>query len=200
MADLEYRFLDGALQNRSEDLENGALTGNVIQYGVLSEDLGGFRERFSPGSFKDILSREDLDVRLLHSHDTGSVLGRTPNTLQFIEDQQGLSFRASLPDTSLGRDTLTLIKRGDLTGTSLGFIPKEVSWDEVDGQVIRTIEEVSFFPEVSIVAFPAYSSNTVSPETQRSLDLYLRSKQPSQAKLARKEYLLVQAKRLNIGG
>ena len=53
-----------------------ALSGVAIVYGALSEDLGGYRETFLPGS-----AELADDLLILFSHDARTVLGRsTANT------------------------------------------------------------------------------------------------------------------------
>lgn len=135
-----------------------------------SEPIGGrFTEYVAPGAFKRSLSTRN-DVKLLWNHDTGQVLGSTrAGTLQLVEDAQGLKAIATLPDTQLGRDTATLIKRGDVANMSFGFsVPVGGdSWNS-DGNV-RTLNSVRLH-EVSIVSFPAYQATSVSVRSNINAD------------------------------
>lgn len=45
------------------------------------------------------------------------------------------------------------LKNGDITGFSVGYIPTEVDWKEVDGRRIRVIKKAKLM-EGSVVAFP----------------------------------------------
>lgn len=138
------------------------IRGTVIQYGAVSVELGGFRETFARGSL-DTVMQSGPDLRLLNDHDTGRLLGRSSSgTLRTILDDAGLRFEAQLPDTTEGRDTLTLIKRGDLTGVSFGFRVSEDEWQNTDEGLFRTVTEVESLVEVSLVAFPAYESNILA--------------------------------------
>jgi HK97 family phage prohead protease len=118
-----------------------------------------FIERIAPGAFsKSLKSRND--IKLLWNHDTGIVLGSTrAGTLRLVEDSFGLKAIASLPDTQAGRDASVLLKRGDVSAMSFGFtVPQGGdSWDKTGN--VRTLNRVSLH-EVSLVAFPAYSSTT----------------------------------------
>ena len=118
-----------------------------------------FIERIAPGAFsKSLKSRND--IKLLWNHDTGIVLGSTrAGTLKLVEDSFGLKAVASLPDTQAGRDAAVLLKRGDVSAMSFGFtVPMGGdSWDKTGN--VRTLNRVSLH-EVSLVAFPAYSSTT----------------------------------------
>jgi HK97 family phage prohead protease len=135
-----------------------------------SEPIGGhFTEYVAPGAFKRSLSSRN-DVKLLWNHDTGQVLGSTrAGTLQLVEDAQGLKAIATLPDTQLGRDTATLIKRGDVANMSFGFsVPVGGDSWNAEGNV-RTLNSVRLH-EVSIVSFPAYQATTVSVRSNISAD------------------------------
>lgn len=133
-----------------------------------------FIERIQRGAFKKTLQSRN-EIKLLWNHDAGQVLGSLrAGTLRLYEDNHGLRVEADLPDTQLGRDTATLLKRGDVSAMSFGFtVPKGGdSWNQ-DGTE-RTLKSVRLF-EVSIVAWPAYSA-TQGTATVRSFDkLALRS-------------------------
>jgi HK97 family phage prohead protease len=118
-----------------------------------------FIERIAPGAFRKSLQSRN-DIKLLWNHDTGIVLGSTrAGTLRLVEDSFGLKAIASLPDTQAGRDASVLLKRGDVSAMSFGFtVPQGGdSWDKTGN--VRTLNRVSLH-EVSLVAFPAYSSTT----------------------------------------
>jgi HK97 family phage prohead protease len=118
-----------------------------------------FIERIAPGAFERSLKSRN-DIKLLWNHDTGIVLGSTrAGTLRLMEDSFGLKAVATLPDTQAGRDASVLLKRGDVSAMSFGFtVPTGGdSWDRTGN--VRTLNRVSLH-EVSLVAFPAYSSTT----------------------------------------
>ena len=144
-----------------EDGEKRTIAGYAAKFNLLSEDLGFFREKIKPGAFASSISG---DIRALWSHNTDLVLGRTRNnTLRLQEDSEGLFFELDLPDTQLGRDTFTTIKRGDVSGMSFGFMVRKDSWERGTNGApdIRTLEDVELF-EVSPTAFPAYPQTDVS--------------------------------------
>jgi HK97 family phage prohead protease len=127
-----------------------------------------FIERIAPGAFRGSLKHRN-DIKILWNHDTGSILGSTrAGTLELVEDSRGLKVRAQLPNTTLGRDTAELLRRGDVNAMSFGFsVPKNGdSWNN-DGTE-RTLTQVRLH-EVSIVAFPAYTA-TAGTATVRGLD------------------------------
>ena len=122
-------------------------------------DIGGyFTEQIAPGAFVDTIKG---DVRCLFNHQSGNVLGRTKSgTLRLWEDERGLRFEVDRPDTALGRDVGTLVKRGDVSGCSFDFRALKQSWDDTVDPPKRTLEKVEI-SEVSIVTFPAYADTTV---------------------------------------
>ncbi len=127
-----------------------------------------FIERIAPGAFRGSL-RNRNDIKLLWNHDTGQVLGSTrAGTLKLTENERGLYVEATLPNTSLGRDTRELIARGDVDSMSFGFtVARNGDEWSSDGSV-RTLKRINLH-EVSIVAFPAYTA-TAGSTAVRGLD------------------------------
>lgn len=145
------------------DGESPKIRGLAAAYGKWSLDLGGFREIIEPGAFDRVLSRKGLDVVAFFDHD-GQPLGRTTSgTLRLSVDDRGLSYENDPPDTQLGRDVLTLIRRRDLFGSSFAFTvdPKGEVWTHDEkGKSTRTIKEFSGLYDVSVVTHAAYGKAT----------------------------------------
>lgn len=160
---IERRVFDAELRVERREGEPAKITGHAAVFNLLSEDLGGFRERVTPGCFTDTISTDD--IRALFNHDPSIVLGRNrAGTLKLREDERGLAFDIELPDTQAGRDLVTSIERGDVSGNSFGFRTLTDEWAMEDGESVRTLVKVRLF-DVSPATFPAY------PQT----DLALRS-------------------------
>ena len=168
MAKIEKRTNEVQFELRA--VENGdgmTFTGYAAVFNSPSEPLP-FIERIAPGAFKRSLKARN-DIKLLWNHDTGSVLGSTrAGTLKLEEDNYGLRVTAVLPETTLGKDVRTLVQRGDVNAMSFGFsVPANGdSWNTEGTE--RTLRSVRIH-EVSIVAFPAYTS-TAGTATVRSFD------------------------------
>lgn len=114
-----------SMEIRSSEITTSAsntLTGYVVRWDNLSELLWGeFYEKFQRGAFTEWLAAGN-DVRGLYEHDHSMLLGRTRSgTLKLEEDETGLRFELTPPDTSTGRDVIELVKRGDISGMSFGF-------------------------------------------------------------------------------
>lgn len=122
--------------------------------------FGGFREYISPGAFTKTL-KDGADVRALLNHDPNFVLGRTrAGTLTLKEDDKGLFYSVTPPDTSWARDLIATMRRGDIDQSSFAFRTVRDRWgvgqtddgDEIDE---RWVLEAALF-DVSPVTYPAY--------------------------------------------
>ncbi len=150
-----------------EDGDYMTFEGYAAVFNSPSEPLP-FIERIAPGAFKRSIEARN-DIKLLWNHDTGTVLGSTrAGTLRLTEDSRGLKVIAQLPNTTAGRDASELLRRGDVDSMSFGFsVPAGGDDWSADGSE-RTLRSVRLH-EVSIVAFPAYSS-TAGTTSVRGLD------------------------------
>lgn len=150
---LEIRALSNV-----EQTEENIVEGYALKFNKESRDLGGFIETISPSALEGV----DLsDVRCFLDHDSSKLLGRTSSgTLSLTVDEVGLRFRCVLPNTSVGRDAMELVKRGDLNQCSFGFTVKEDSW--TPGEMMhRSINKIGQLLEISLVSIPAYDDTDV---------------------------------------
>ena len=169
-------MLPDTLERRSVSditLAGRQIIGYAVVFDTLSADLGGFREIITPEAVDRTL-RDRLDVRALVDHDACKVLGRTTaNRLRLAKDTRGLRVEIDPPDTTVGRDTLALVQRGDVTGMSFSFRvvrPHGERFERRDGRAVRIITDVAI-QEISIVTFPAYEATDVQV-AQRALQLF----------------------------
>ena len=71
--------------------------------------------------------------------------------------------------STVGRDIVTSIERGDVDQVSFGFVVKEQIWHEFDdpgAMDFRDLVDVDLF-DVSPVTFPAYPDTTVAVRAMR---------------------------------
>jgi uncharacterized protein len=183
--EMERRILASEVRATQTDSEM-KVSGYAAKYGVLSGDLGGFKEKIAKRAFDRILSTNPDTVMLLN-HDANHVLGRTSSgTLTLRGDDKGLAFDCLLPNTQSGRDTHESIKRGDLAGCSFAFQlgkrsdgsamdsfdEEEEIEDEKDlglrGRakakkiLVRTVHDYSSLLDVSICTYPAFTQTSVA--------------------------------------
>jgi uncharacterized protein len=177
-----------------EERANGTqvLTGYAAVYNRFSLPLreGGsaFREVIRPGAFDKILTRQrgKQDVVALLNHDSNMILGRTSSgTLELSSDEKGLRYTVTPPDTQVGRDTLELVRRRDLRGSSFAFAVTEAgqNWSSDDQGAVREIRDVSLLADVSVVLTPAYPASSVAV-AQRSYEAWLASHDTTEGQAA----------------
>lgn len=145
---------------RRDDNPIPLLIGYAARFNVVA-DLGWFTEEIAPGAFADSISRPD-DVRALFNHDSNFVLGRNKaGTLALSEDEKGLLSKITPPDTTLGRDLIISVERGDINQMSFGFyVEEEEAQFKNDEKTHFIIKKARLF-DVSIVTFPAYEETEV---------------------------------------
>lgn len=126
--------------------------------------ISDFTEVIRPGAFA--ASLKGRDILALVDHDPARLLARTKSgTLRLEEDSKGLRFELDLPDTTEGRDILTLAERGDIGGMSFGFTVTR-SGERWAGKK-RELRAVTLH-EISVVhAWPAYQGTSVEPRARR---------------------------------
>ncbi|MDA0027868.1 HK97 family phage prohead protease [Brachyspira hyodysenteriae] len=174
----EIRSIDIDIQKSTEE-EPLKLRGYAIVYNSLSEPLYGdlFRERINRGAFtKSLLENDQV---CLWGHDTRYVLGRkSAGTLILREDDKGLYFEVSLPNTTWARDLKESVDRGDIKQMSFGFKVVRDNWiDDKEtlkeyGMPIREVEEIALH-EISLVTFPAYPQTNVRHTHSANEDAYI---------------------------
>ena len=166
---LETRSPHLPIELRAEgDGEPNRLFGYAAKFNAQSEPLvdpysgSTFVEIIAPGAFARTL-RESPDVRAIFNHDTSCVLGRVKSgTLRLWEDEVGLAFEVSLPDTGFARDLKESVRRGDIDGCSFGFVCRADEITRVGDTVVRTLLDIELYEISTGVAFPAYPDTVVS--------------------------------------
>lgn len=163
---MERRFLAMPVEIREID-GKPAIEGYAAVFNQFSDDLGGWQEIIRPGAFAGVLGD---DVRCLWQHEPLYVLGRRQSeTLAIWEDEVGLRYRVTPPETQWARDVLVTIRRGDVNQSSFMFIvmPDGERWflDE-KGSVKREIIRYAALYDVGPVTFPAYPTTTAQARSK----------------------------------
>ena len=179
--EIQRRYLPRAAQQiRLQERADGALpliTGYAsvfyraddpgTEYEMWAADEWGPRvvERIMPGAFDRALKEDD--VRGLFNHAATVVLGRSAaGTLRLSVDAVGLRYEIDPPDTQAARDLIANLRRGDISGSSFAFLPRDTVYTDIvaDRKVTQTVIErrdVQLF-DVGPATFPAYSGATSS--------------------------------------
>ena len=164
---MERRVLGSPLEIEERSDGTPVIRGMAAVYNKKSRNLGGFREILASGAFDDVLSKKNAenDVICCWNHEPGNLLGRTSSgTLKLESTEEGLAFEVDPPDTSLARDLMTMVRRGDVFGSSFAFTTDRdfEEWDEDDEGPIRTVRKVTGLYDVSLVTNPAYLDTSVA--------------------------------------
>lgn len=174
---IERRFLVEDLEIRSGEGESPIITGYAAVFNSPSEEMPvkrddpngrKYREIVRPGAFAESLVNKRA-IFALFQHNETAVLGSTQNgTLRISEDNRGLRYEISPPNTTAGRDTVELIRRGDIRASSFGFKVRAGGQAlKRDGdQIVRELRSLDLL-DVSPVTVGAYGAASVS---LRSLD------------------------------
>jgi HK97 family phage prohead protease len=161
--------------------------GTFSGYGSVFGVIDTYNEIVAPGAFSESLADQKAKGRLpamLWQHRSAEPLGIYT---AMAEDDLGLKVEGQIAmSTVRGAEAHSLLKMGALSGLSIGYMPREDSYDKVTG--ITTLKKVDLW-EVSLVTFPANDAARVQGvktielfETIRDAEKYLRD-----AGLSRKE-------------
>jgi HK97 family phage prohead protease len=144
------------------------------QYNLWSDLI----ERVMPGAFDRAIS-EAHDARGLFNHDANWLLGRVSSgTVRLSVDATGLAYEIDVNESDPQWQSVSAkIDRGDITGSSFGFMVRKATWLEekdADGSTIyyRQIEDVDLY-DVSPVTWPAYTGTSagrdIGPKDREAL-------------------------------
>lgn len=142
---------------RAEVTDGGKLSGWAAVFDqptARQRDYAG-TETIARTAFDDVIGG---DVLALVNHDMSNILARSSaGTLRLSVDGHGLAFELDLPNTTLGRDTAELVKRGDLAGMSFTAQVGEIE-RTAGGVVHRSFKRLV---DISVVTMPAYDGTSV---------------------------------------
>ena len=131
------------------------IEGTVVSYGDVAKLPWG-SERFVRGG----ITWSD-DTMLTVQHDRTKALARVGAGLTLEDGPEALTMRATMPNTTLGNDTLELVRAGVLRGLSLEFVPTRT---RNEGRV--SVVEAARMSGLSVVDVPAYTQSTIDREKQ----------------------------------
>lgn len=156
MIDLEHRTLAAEVEVReaAETADSYEFRGLVTATDTWYE-VGDFREQIEAGAF-DAHLRSDPNIYLLVSH-RGLPLATTgAETMEVSTSERGVEIAARLDKGDPEAQSIAAkVRRGDVTGMSVGMRIVEDAWREVEGgKPERTITRADLL-EASITPWPA---------------------------------------------
>lgn len=139
-------ILRRSFEIREADHEKREVSGVAVPYNETYDMGGGRLERFEKGAV-DVSQH----VKLFRDH--SEIIGVVT---EMQDSEEGLLVRAKISETTLGNETLELVKDGAIRSFSVGFIPVK---NRTEGNtIIRTKVDLK---EISLVPFPAYDNAAV---------------------------------------
>lgn len=141
------------------DVEKKRFFIEVIERGAITEDL-----------------IQMCDIKALLEHNKERLLARSnmgAGSLLLSVDDYGLAYKFEAPNTQEGNDTLEMIKRGDLYGSSFSYWTdekKNITYQKKDGIWLRTIHKIDKLFDVAIVSDPAYFGTDVTVRSLAGLE------------------------------
>jgi len=173
------------LRAKGDDATPARLVGYAAVFNQRTTIGDWWEEEIAPGAFASAIG-DGADVMGLFNHSADHVLGRTKaGTLALREDDAGLHYEITLPDTTVAKDALENIRVGNITGSSIGFTVRKEEWVRPATPAdlpLRRITEVEWLRDVGPVTFPAYEQTTAEAEARSRADA-LRTADPVAADL-----------------
>lgn len=153
---MNMKYIDRPFEVKAVE-DSGEFTG----YGSIFGNVDSYKEIVAPGAFADSLATWKAQGKLppvLWQHRSDQPLGPY---LEMSEDDTGLFLKGQLlvDDVRQAREARALMKSKAVNGLSIGFVPKEESYDRETG--ITTLMRVDLW-EVSVVTFPANALAQIS--------------------------------------
>lgn len=154
-------YFDGRLRARTEENGKKYIEGYFAVFNQETELWPGWYEQIAPGAFANSLRNND--IRCLFNHNSDNVMGRlSAGTLELREDSYGLWGRVEINEKdSMAMDVYERVARGDITGCSFGFMPKDKSKRIDDDENWHWTVKEADTSEVSICPFPAYPQTEI---------------------------------------
>lgn len=164
----------------SRTIEGYAIMFDSLSAPLYEDDREEIREIIAP----EAITRELLDnsdIKFTMYHDNRVLLGRSnkgQGTLSYDVDERGVSFTLELPDSPYGREALSAVSRGDISGCSFAFRarygdPKcvEQKTETVDGKKrhLFTVRKIVGVYDFTLTPDPAYPSTSVDTRSLRDL-------------------------------
>ena len=173
----EIRTIDCQLSVREaqggQEGESRTITGRAIVFNAESEVIDDWGERFREvilpeAVTMEFLNTQDVKMNMLHERElTIARCNRGQGTLRMAVDEQGVTFEFEAPKCDIGDRCLEMVRRGDYSGCSFEFYPKDYEVERTKGadgkdEVIIRHKSFEFLSALTIGMDPAYRQTTVN--------------------------------------
>ena len=181
--------------------ESRTITGRAIVFNAESEMLDDWGERFREVILPEActaewLNTQDVKMNMLHERElTIARCNKGVGSMRMAVDDQGVTFEFEAPNCDLGDRCLEMVRRGDYSGCSFEFMPKDYDVERTKGadgkeEVIIRHKSFDFLSALTIGIDPAYRQTTVNaremdkltPEGKREIEEAEQSKREAEQK------------------
>lgn len=201
----EIRTIDCQLAIREaaegQEGESRTITGRAIVFNAESEVLDDWGERFREvilpeAVTMEFLNTQDVKMNMLHERElTIARCNKGVGSLRMAVDEQGVTFEFEAPKCDIGDRCLEMVRRGDYSGCSFEFYPKDYDVERTKGadgkdEVVIRHRSFEFLSALTIGMDPAYKQTSVNaremdkltPEGKREIEEAEQSKREAEQK------------------
>ena len=201
----EIRTIDCQLAIREaaegQEGESRTITGRAIVFNAESEVLDDWGERFREvilpeAVTMEFLNTQDVKMNMLHERElTIARCNKGVGSLRMAVDEQGVTFEFEAPKCDIGDRCLEMVRRGDYSGCSFEFYPKDYEVERTKGadgkdEVIIRHKSFEFLSALTIGMDPAYKQTSVNaremdkltPEGKREIEETEQAKRDAEQK------------------
>ena len=173
----EIRTIDCQLAIREaqggQEGESRTITGRAIVFNAESEVLDDWGERFREvilpeAVTMEFLNTQDVKMNMLHERElTIARCNKGVGSLRMAVDEHGVTFEFEAPKCDIGDRCLEMVRRGDYSGCSFEFYPKDYEVERTKGadgkdEVIIRHKSFEFLSALTIGMDPAYKQTSVN--------------------------------------
>ena len=173
----EIRTIDCQLAIREaaegQEGESRTITGRAIVFNAESEVLDDWGERFREvilpeAVTMEFLNTQDVKMNMLHERElTIARCNKGTGSLRMAVDEQGVTFEFEAPKCDIGDRCLEMVRRGDYSGCSFEFYPKDYEVERTKGadgkdEVVIRHKSFEFLSALTIGMDPAYKQTSVN--------------------------------------
>jgi len=173
----EIRTIDCQLSVREaaegQESESRTITGRAIVFNAESEVIDDWGERFREvilpeAVTMEFLNSQDVKMNMLHERElTIARCNKGTGSLRMAVDEQGVTFEFEAPKCDIGDRCLEMVRRGDYSGCSFEFYPKDYEVERSKGadgkdEVVIRHKSFEFLSALTIGMDPAYRQTSVN--------------------------------------
>ena len=180
---------------RSKDAGEASRTvgGYAVKWGEMSELLwSDYYEIIERGAItQEVIDKSDVVFVWNHERWTLPLGRKRPNqtleqaTLRLEIDEKGLCYTCEVPVTQRGDELIEAVRRGDVSGVSLAFIPDydTMKWEDLGEYWLRRVTHITELFDISPTSYPCYDSATISNRSMVMLNEKRQSKIDERSKV-----------------